>query len=105
MFNQYKINKQRVHSKQEVDNIIQGIQKRFNILDFKRRREFLERRLKNKRGSRLTTEYPPEIFTHYWNRFKSMFGHAKKDQDPDDPISKILINLFEITFSRWIPRV
>jgi len=98
VFNQYQISKQKLASKQEVDHIIQEIQKKFNIFDYKSRREFLRKRSKNKRGSRSTSEYPVEIFTHYWNKFKSMFGHAKKEQDPDDPISKIINVYLELTF-------
>jgi len=88
MYNQYRINKQKMHSKQEVDTLIADVQKKYSVIDYKGRRKQLKRRSNSKRGYVPRTDYPAEIFTNYWNKYKSMFGHAKKDQDPDDPISK-----------------
>jgi len=87
MYNQYQINKQRMHNKQEVNTLIAEVQQKFNVIDYKSRRKQLKRRRNSKRGYVPRMDYPVEIFTNYWNKYKSMFGHARKEQDPDDPIN------------------
>ena len=87
MYNEYQINKQRMASKQETDHLINKIQKKYNIFDFKERRNRIKRKSKSRKGYITSKEYSPEIFTQYWNKFKSMFGHVKRELDNDDLIS------------------
>jgi len=32
--------------------------------------------------------FPSELFTEYFGKLKTIFGHMKRDPDPEDPLSK-----------------
>lgn len=92
--NQYQIIKKKNSSKQEIDRTISDIQLKYDILGCRARRDRLKRKIKSQRGYIPSLEYSPEIFTQYWGRLKSLFGHIKKDNlDPEDPISKCIVIL------------
>ncbi len=98
MYHQSKIHQQRFYSKQETNQIIETIQNEFQLFDSKKRRDRIQNRALNSRGNRESADYPTEIFTHHWKKFKSVFGHAKKEQDPEDPISIFLHTLIKLFF-------
>jgi hypothetical protein len=74
--------------KKEKDRIIKQTTEKYNILDHKKRRERLHRPKLRSNRTNVFNNFPPEIFTDSWNKFKSVFGHLRRDIDPDDPISK-----------------
>jgi hypothetical protein len=86
--NQYKLTLEQHSIKSQKDKIVKDVQEKYNIFDHKQRRKRL--RDPKYRGTRNDPAYnfPVEIFTENWNKFKSLFGHLKRDLDPDDPISK-----------------
>lgn len=76
----------------EKKNLIkQSVEEKYNIFDFKKRRERL--RGPKRKGFRYEMKefYSPDIFSETWNKFKSVFGHMKKVPDPEDPLSKFLL--------------
>ena len=66
-------------------------QKKYDIFDRRKRRDRLKRINFGRKGHIPPRDFPSEIFTQYWNKLKSIFGHMRKELDPDDPISKLII--------------
>jgi hypothetical protein len=86
--NHYRLSKEKLTLKSEKDQIIGRSQQKYDVFNLKKRRE---RTMRPKfKGFRYDSveNFPPELFAENWNRFKSMFGHLRRDLDPEDPISK-----------------
>lgn len=70
--------------------IEESTQKKYDIFDRRKRRDRLKRTNFGRKGHIVPRDFPSEIFTHYWNKLKSIFGHMRKEQDPEDPISNLI---------------
>ena len=95
----YNKQKERVLLKQEKDTIIQRVQDKHQLFDKQKRRAVLTRRHSTKSiksSFKTFDDYPPEIFTEYWGKFKPIFGHLKSHPEPDDPLSKFNFDLLSI---------
>lgn len=91
---QYVKHKELLELTQEKDMITEKVRKEHDIFDFKKRRDILSRRsaLKGVKKLRETYgNYPSEIFTENWGKFKTIFGHMKREPDPEDPLSEDFI--------------
>lgn len=74
--------------KKEKDNLIKQTEEKYSIFDPKKRRDRLHRPKSKSNRTNVFNNFPPEIFTDCWNKFKSVFGHLRRDLDPEDPISR-----------------
>lgn len=85
---QYLKHREYAELKQEKDILVEKIREKYDLFDLKKRRSALTRRpsLRSLRPS--FENFPSEIFTEYWGKLKTIFGHMKRDPDPEDPLSK-----------------
>lgn len=88
LYNQCHLQKQKIIIDKQRQHIEESVPKKYDIFDRKARRELLKRTNIGRRGHIIPKSFPSEIFTSYWNKLKSIFGHMRKDPEPDDPISK-----------------
>lgn len=90
---QYHKQKECLQIKQEKESIIQRIKEEHDLLSARKRRDILTRRSSLKSLLRSRAEYenfPAEIFTEYWGKLKTFFGHLKREIDPEDPLSNFV---------------
>jgi len=97
---QYLRQKEGLEIKQKRDTIIENIRQKHEIFDIKKRRSALIRRpsLRNLRPS--FEVFPTEIFTEYWGKLKTIYGHMKRIPDPEDPLSTMML-FKKLNLFRW----
>jgi len=88
LYNQYQITNRKIYADNMKKAIDESVKKKYDIFDRETRRKRLKKTNFTRRGYIPLRGFPSEIFTHNWNKFKSIFGHSRRDPDPDDPISK-----------------